>query len=109
MCSITVMPSTIEMDFPQVTKQMNYTGTCRATGNPAPLVEAELNVSPTDCPYTTSYTKADTYTGEVVITIPHVTERCHNVTVHCYVRCRHCQTEQSKKLNVTRLSTNEGE
>ncbi|XP_065913186.1 uncharacterized protein [Dysidea avara] len=106
--TIQVMPSTIEMNFPPTTKHTNYIGTCTATGNLAPVVEAKLNIPSTDCPYTTSYTNVSMYTGQVVLTIPHVTAKCHNAIVYCSVKCRNCRTQQSSKLNVTELSLTEG-
>ncbi|XP_065913184.1 uncharacterized protein [Dysidea avara] len=106
--TIQVMPPTIEMNFPPTTKHTNYIGTCTATGNPTPVVQAKLNIPSTDCPYTTSYTNVSMYTGQVVLTIPHVTTKCHNATVYCSVRCRNCRTQQSSKLNVTELSLTEG-
>ena len=109
MCPITVMPSTIEMNFPPITKRTNYTGTCTATGNPTPVIEAKLSIPSTDCPYTTSYTNVSMYTGQVVLTIPHVTTKCYNATVYCSVKCRSCRTQESLKLNVTGLSLTEGE
>ena len=103
------MPSTIDMNFPPVTKLTNYIGTCTAIGNPTPVVEAKLNKPTTDCYYTTSYTNDSIYTGQVLLTIPHITAKCYNATVFCSVRCRNCQTHQSSKLNVTALSIVEGE
>jgi len=103
------MPSTIEMNFPPVIEHTNYTGTCAAIGNPTPVVEAKLNTPMTDCYYTTSYTNATIHTGQVLLTIPHVTAKCYNATVYCSVRCRNCRTQQSSKLNVTGLSVVEGE
>ena len=76
-----MIPTTIEVNFPPVTLNDNYVGTCTASGNPVPLVHVTLNTE--ECPYTTSYTNTSQYTGQLVITIPQVTSQCGDVVVYC--------------------------
>ena len=78
---ISVISTTIEVNFPPATLNGNYIGTCTACGNPVPLVNATLNTE--KCPYTTSYTNTSQYAGQLVITISQVTSQCGDVVVYC--------------------------
>ena len=94
----TVLLPIIEIDFPPI-KDHNYTGTCNATGNPKPVIEAKLSSS-SDCPYTTSYTNISIYTRQVAVILAHATSMCNNVTVYCYVKSckKDCPLLASRRL-----------
>jgi len=61
-----VLPTRLELDFPtNVILGDSYTGICKATGNPKPI----LNLASGHCPYTVDYTSHDTYTAQAVISM----------------------------------------
>ena len=79
-----MIPTTIEISFPPATfDNNNYTGTCTATGNPAPLVDVTMNTE--DCPYSINHTNTSQYTTQVTITIPQVGGQCEDIVISCHV------------------------
>ena len=85
----------VEMEFPQATINTSYSGTCNATANPRPEVFASISAE--NCPYTISYANISSYTREVTVTIPHITEQCRDAVISCHA----CHVTKKAILNVT--------
>ena len=90
-----VLPTRLELDFPtNVILGDNYIGTCRATGNPRPI----LNLISGHCPQSVHYTSPNTYTAQAVITMQVMME-CK--TIYCSTTTNYNPLIKIISLNIT--------